>query len=335
VVGLFSSASTAIIPPGRQEGLTDRNKEVAVIKKAARRVFHLFGLRVSRLSSLPAWERPGGESPWRDLGRTYTDPPGTFPNFRLRPATPRPYADAPTIFRVDNGTGAIEEEVFYSHLTLLKLLKHHAFDTVLDIGSHAQRVTRLFRHVGKKVTTVEVAPGYEADYKDDYLAIAFPAPFDAIWCSQTLEHQRNVGLFLDKVFDDLRDGGVLALTVPYDLTTNLCFGHCNGFSPLVLLYHLVLAGFDCSNARVKCYNGNIGVVVEKRYNGIRRRTSFARLPGGPKTHEGMTDLAGKWMTARDLLGDELFENMAAAFPFPVTGNHLTWSGRSINWGDPI
>ncbi len=297
----------------------------ATIGQLVNRLLRRIGIRVIRLSSDPQYD---------DVGRTYADPPGIIPNFRLKPGTPKPYAEAPTIFTIDNGSSTIEEEVFYSHLTLLKMLKHFEFESVLDIGSHEGHVTRIFRHLGKKVTTVEVAPGFEADYKGDYLTIDFPEQFDALWCSQTLEHQRNTGQFLDKMFDDLRDGGVLAVTVPFDLNLDLTFGHSNCFSPLILIYDLVLAGFDCSRASLKCYNYNIGLIVRKRYNGIKRGMSFALQPDTSDKHE-LVDLHGKQISVRDIVGDEVSDSLAAAFPFAISGSRLGWENKSINWGDPI
>lgn len=284
------------------------------------------GCRIVELSAEPQYE---------DIGRSYVDSPSTYPNFHLKPGTPKPVAGAPTIFTINNGSETIQEEVLWSHLTLLKLLKHFDFETVLDIGSHAQHVTRIFRHLGKKVTTVEVAPFWDADHKKDYLDIAFSTKFDAIWCSHTLEHQRNVGQFLDKMFDDLREGGVLALTVPYDLGTNLSFGHCNCFSPLVLLYHLVLAGFDCSRASVKCYNYNIGIILTKRYNGITRPASLAMVPNTPDKDK-VENLDGRLIKMRDIIGRQtIFDNMASSFPLPITSDQILWNNRSLNWGNPI
>lgn len=141
-----------------------------IVNTSLRRI----GLRLIRVSASPQYD---------DVGRSYTDPPTTVPNFRLRPGVPKPFAEAPSIFAVHNGSKILEEEVFYSHLTLLKLLKHFEFESILDIGSHEQKVTRIFRYLGKEATTIEIAPGFEADYKADYLGIDFPVKFDAIWCS--------------------------------------------------------------------------------------------------------------------------------------------------------
>jgi SAM-dependent methyltransferase len=295
------------------------------IGKVVNTFLHKVGLRIVEISANPQYD---------DVGRDYSDLPTVIPNFQLRPGIPKPFAGEPAIFTVNNGSETIEEEIFYSHLTLLKMLKHFEFESVLDIGSHEQRVTRLFRHLGKKVSTIEIAHGHEADYNDDYLNIDFQEKFGAVWCSAVLEHQRNIGQFLDKIFDDLQDGGVLALTNPFDMSTDLTFGHCGCLSPLVLLYHLVLAGFDCSKASLRCYNYSIGIIVKKKYNGIPRRMSFAMEPNTPDKQE-IVNLDGKQITVRDIMANQTYDRMAEFFPFPVTGDKIPWRNEAINWGDPI
>ncbi len=265
-----------------------------------------------------------------DIGRDYADSPNDpYPRFTLQKAPPTPWSGNDVRFIVDNGKSVLEEVIYYSHLSLLKMCKHFSFNTVLDIGSHERRVTRIFEHIGKKVTTIEVAPGYEADIKADYLSHPFRTQFDAIWCSQTYEHQRNPGLFLDKLFDDLKEGGILALTVPFQLDHYVLFGHLNITSPLMLIYHLVCAGFDCSDICLKCYNGSIGLILKKKYNGIKRGLSFGSLPL----------LQSTTSAAKELLGDELFLHMKESFPpslaHEIDKNILTAHIKSINWSNPI
>lgn len=79
-----------------------------------------------------------------------------------------------------------------------------------------------------------------------------------------MEHQRNIGLFLNKCFDDLSEKGILAITVPYRTNDNsLELGHAVNFDPLHLIYNLVLAGFDCSEIKLKVYDFNIGIILKK------------------------------------------------------------------------
>jgi len=301
-----------------------------MIKHAVQKALNTFGYQISRRAPRP----PQDENDMPIVGSDYTDPAGVIPCLRLKHGEPKPYADHPVIFEVNNGKSTITEEVLYSHLTLLKMLKCFDFHTVLDIGSHQRRVTRVFEHLGKETTTVEPAPGYEADYKKDYLEVTFPRKFDAIWCSQTLEHQRNVGQFVDKLFDDLADGGVLALTVPYDVGPHLNFGHCNQFTPYVVLYHLVLSGFDCSRASLLVYNHNIGIVLKKKYNGVRRHLRWAALPDTPDKNESVV-MDGKQVLIRDIIADEISPGIDSSFPLPVRSNNLPFSSHRFNWGDPI
>lgn len=258
----------------------------------------------------------------------------TYPSIQVSKMPTRWYA-APMLFRIENTSSKfLEQEVLYSHLTLNELLNSHLreFSSVLDIGSHAGNVSNIFRFLGKKVTRCEVAPGYEAEYKQDYLDIRFPHRFEAIWCSQVLEHQRNVGIFLNKVFDDLEVDGLFALTVPLQVDMNLSFGHCNLFSPLILIYHLCLAGFCCREIKLRIHDNNLCIILRKKFNGIRRDLPFGSLPATDKT-TGEVEINGKKISVEELLGEEIFPGMARSFPDVLrVGHTMTWPGiDQINW----
>jgi len=137
--------------------------------------------------------------------------------------------------------------------------------TALDIGCGGGEHAAAMRAAGLRVTTLDVLGGIEPrpDLVGDYLAIEMPEPFDVVWASHVLEHQRNVGLFLDKVFRDTREGGLVAVTVP-PLKHEIVGGHLTLWNAGLLLYNLVLAGFDCREASVKEYGYNISAVLEKR-----------------------------------------------------------------------
>jgi SAM-dependent methyltransferase len=146
---------------------------------------------------------------------------------------------------------------------LEKLLADYRFRTVLDVGCGQGHHTRAFRAAGKQVTGIDFRaqlPGViEAAYED----YDFGGQFDCVWLSHVLEHQLNVHTFLKKAFHDLREGGPLAVTVP-PLKHDIVGGHLSLWNPGLLLYHLVLAGFDCSEARLKQYGYNISVIVPRR-----------------------------------------------------------------------
>ena len=132
--------------------------------------------------------------------------------------------------------------------------------TILDIGSGDGEQAARFRAAGFAVTTNSLrAP---ADVIGDYLQTEFPEPFDGIWASHVLEHQRNPGAFLDKCRSDLKDGGWLAVTVP-PMKRQIVGGHVSVWNAGLLLDHLVLAGFACRHAAVRTYGYNVSAIVRK------------------------------------------------------------------------
>ena len=71
---------------------------------------------------------------------------------------------------------------------------------------------------------------------------------------------------------DLKEGGLLAITVP-PRKQNIVGGHVSLWNTGTLLYHLILAGFDCSAASAACYGYNISVIVQKRTAALPALTS--------------------------------------------------------------
>lgn len=148
----------------------------------------------------------------------------------------------------------------HADLALYKLLGEYDFATVIDVGCGTCEHARVFRNSGKIVTTIALSEPAEiiGDFMDTELS-----PVNCIWASHVLEHQRNAGAFLERCFDLLTDGGVLAITVP-PLKHEIVGGHVSLWNAGILLYNLILAGFDCSNAAVKTYGYNVSVIVEKQ-----------------------------------------------------------------------
>lgn len=171
---------------------------------------------------------------------------------------------------------------------------------VLDIGSGDGEHAAAFRAAGFDVTTISLRE--PADVVMDYAQYQPDVLFDGIWASHVLEHQRNPGAFLEKCKRDLRPSGWLAVTVP-PMKPEVVGGHVALFNAGILLYHLILAGFDCRNAMVKTYDYNVSVIVQN---------IPAVLP----------DLA---MDCGDI------ERLAHLFPMPVAQG---FDGRieSLNWG---
>lgn len=142
-----------------------------------------------------------------------------------------------------------------------RLFYAYEFDTVLDVGAGRLEHAKTFRALGKTVTTLD--PVFTADVEGDIFSWETDAQFDCVFCSHVLEHQRNPGLFLDALYDRLKPGGLLALSVPPEAHHHVTFGHGFGYNAGYLIYHLVMAGFDCSDADVLTYGYNVSIIVRK------------------------------------------------------------------------
>lgn len=159
---------------------------------------------------------------------------------------------------------------------LLKLLRDYSFNTVLDVGSGIGEHKRFFELFGKKVVTCNLQG--PADFLGDFLHAPIEGVFDVVWCSHVLEHQRNPGLFLDKIYGLLKEDGVLALCLPRHPEERLVSGHFTTWSIALACQHLVHAGFDCrSIAALSTYE--IGIVVKKEAKAFLKPSSIV-LPWG-------------------------------------------------------
>ena len=134
---------------------------------------------------------------------------------------------------------------------------------ILDVGAgeipyHANDI----KTHGLNVETNDFFPS--SDHKGEYLLLPpFEKQFDAIWCAHALEHQRNIGMVLDRMYNDVKEGGIICITVPPAKDT-IVGGHVTLWNAGLLLYNMILAKFDCSNAAVATYGYNISVLVKKK-----------------------------------------------------------------------
>lgn len=147
----------------------------------------------------------------------------------------------------------------WADLALTKLLEHD-FHTVIDIGSGLGEHAHILKQYGKDVTTISLEP--PADIIADFMQVDLE-PVDCIWASHVLEHQPNPNSFLKKCYSLLKDDGLLSVTVP-PAKHSIVGGHVNLYNAGLLLYQMILSGFDCSQASVKSYGYNISVIVRKK-----------------------------------------------------------------------
>lgn len=133
---------------------------------------------------------------------------------------------------------------------------------VLDIGSGQGIHADIMRNSGLEVVTLD--SHYPADIQSAWpYEPELEKHFAGIWCCHVLEHSRNPGAFLECCFNSLRTGGWLAVTVP-PAKHDIVGGHVSIWNAGLLLYHLILAGFDCRHAMVKSYGYNISIIVRKK-----------------------------------------------------------------------
>ncbi|SLN62620.1 biotin biosynthesis protein BioC [Aquimixticola soesokkakensis] len=161
----------------------------------------------------------------------------------------------------------------FSGLLIQHLVDRRRFETVLDVGSGAGDQARMLRAHGKRVTELDYGESHyfkqathpsESDIlRGDFVTMPIAQTFDCVIASHVLEHQPNVNLFLRKAHAVLREGGVLGLSVP-PLKHQIVGGHLTLWNAGLVLYNLVLAGFDCRQPWIRRYGYNISVVIEKK-----------------------------------------------------------------------
>lgn len=129
--------------------------------------------------------------------------------------------------------------------------------TVLDVGSGGGEHARAFSANGSKVTCVDFGTSVYAQKAipdtsinviyTDFTKWTPTSQYDLVWASHVLEHQRNVGFFLDKLIECCAPGGHIAITLP-NPHRNLWGGHLSLWTPGFLAYNCVMCGLDLSDA---------------------------------------------------------------------------------------
>ncbi len=150
-----------------------------------------------------------------------------------------------------------------------KLLAYD-FTTALDIGSGMGNHAASLIQAGKSVTTIDHV--CDPDMGNHHIfgdftevlpkMIKAGRKYDAIWMAHLLEHALDPHTLLSQCHKLLKNGGLLVITVP-PLKHNIVGGHVNLFNEGLLLYRLILAGFNCKGARVGVYGYNISVIIKK------------------------------------------------------------------------
>ena len=166
-----------------------------------------------------------------------------------------------------------------SGIALAYVMSLDEITTVLDVGSGGGEHALHFANAGRLVdcvdfgTSIYVTESKALDDADvhpsitkaicDFTDFDSDKKYDLVWCSHVLEHQRNPNQFLKKCISHLQEDGWLAITVP-PLKHNIVGGHLTLWNAGLLVYNLIHAGIDCSNAVVMNYGYNISIIVKKR-----------------------------------------------------------------------
>lgn len=163
-------------------------------------------------------------------------------------------------------------DVARSSVGLHRLCTRHDFHTVLDVGAGAGEHAKIMHGLGKSVTKLDFGVSvYAQQSQEDGLVsiladantVEFSEKFDCVWASHVLEHQPNVQNFLFKLKSWAKPEGLIVITVP-PAKFELVGGHLSLWTPASLIYNIVFAGIDCSDAEIYHYGYNITAIVRNR-----------------------------------------------------------------------
>ena len=147
------------------------------------------------------------------------------------------------------------------------------FDSALDIGYGGGWASEALRDLCGRVTAIDARrdakeiDGVNCIRGHNYIDYQFCHKFDLIFASHVLEHQLEPNTFLNKIRKDLSDDGHALITVPPH-KEELAGGHVTTWNAGMLVYHLVLAGFDCRQCEILSEGYNVSVLVKNSHNGI-------------------------------------------------------------------
>jgi SAM-dependent methyltransferase len=144
-------------------------------------------------------------------------------------------------------------------------------ESVLDVGSgYGDHSIGFLSGGAKRVVGIDPLftgikhPDYEHIHDAYETADVGDEQFDVVFSSHVLEHVPNVQHFLIHLQKWTKDGGYLAISVPTSRQNRLHIGHLTLWTPAHLMYNLVCAGWDCSDAYWYTSEMTIGVLLQKK-----------------------------------------------------------------------
>ncbi len=168
-----------------------------------------------------------------------------------------------------------ERIIAQGNFDILKATSKLPFRSVLDVGYGKGGASIFFALIGRQVDAITVGDEFIEPAREFFEVLdvhAYDVAFekynpnhryDALWLSHILEHSMNTGVTLQKAYDLLEDNGWLFLSVPPFKPTVVKF-HVNvGWNVGLLMYNLILNGFDARNGRFIKHGYNITAFVRK------------------------------------------------------------------------
>ena len=141
---------------------------------------------------------------------------------------------------------------------------------VLDIGGALGNHCQILRAYGLSVDIIDKYEK-EAELVGDFNKYNFKTKYDMIYCSHVIEHQRNQGLFLDKIFDLLKDDGDLVISGPKHPAERFVEGHISTTILPVFLQLLIYAGFDCKEGKMMSIGGIENSFIVKKSKNFNKK----------------------------------------------------------------
>lgn len=160
------------------------------------------------------------------------------------------------------------EFIQFSHaLNFIEKIDFSKIKKIADIGSGPGHQSYIFNKLGLDVTCIDFRKPKYDDLKWIHPSVLkdYMLYFDAIWSHHCLEHISDSLSELVLWNKLLRNGGYLFLTVP-EISSVISSGHITNYSIPLLIYHLAMAGFDCSDSCFDISGYQIRAKVKKQTN---------------------------------------------------------------------
>lgn len=166
--------------------------------------------------------------------------------------------------------GFFNKEEMFGKRALDELLLFPGWNTALDVGAGKCIQSEYLKSKGKQVYTCDMnisgganckTDEFSYDYVGNFLDINFDKSFDCTYAIHVLEHQKNVGLFVDKLKLITKPSGLICFVIPIRKPF-IVSGHLSIWNAGLLLYNLVSSGIDCRDCKILQYDYNICLIVK-------------------------------------------------------------------------